>query len=264
MYNNNSGEDENFMLTYTMEENETVYVCVNGNYSSVAGNYILRVLYTPNIEALDTSHEFSLEAGGYNVYQYTVPSDGWYTFYTTGALDLYADVFIYPPADRTTTENRVAYDDDSGDSYNCAATLYLSREETVYIRIRGYSSNAEGTFNFVVVNSVLMMPSGSVYAHYISSGESNWYRFTAGEAGTYEFYTRSNLDTCGFLFEFFVPDGSTTGALAFNDDGYQGDVEMMYNFKITYTLSAGQTVYIRVSAYSAHISGPIIFYVEKI
>ena len=264
MYDDDSGEDNNFTLTYTMEENETVYVCVNGDNSIVAGDYILMVLHTHSVETLDTSIESSLEAGGYNVYQFTAPIEGWYTFYTTGVLDLYADVFLYPPAGKTTTENRIAYDDDSGDSYNCAVTLYLSGRETVYIRIQGYLQDAEGTFNFVVVNSILMSQSSLSYTDYISEGERIWYKFTAEESGTYEFYTTSNIDTCGSLFEFFVPDGSLNGALVSNDDGYQGGTAVMDNFDITYALSAGQTVYIRVNGYSTNTSGPIVFHIEKI
>ena len=72
-------------------------------------------------------------------------------------------------------------------------------------------------------------------------GEYHWYKFTATTAGTYSFYTENSIDTVGELFSSVVAARSTTGRLAYNDDGDAG-----YNFTINYDLSAGQVVYLRV------------------
>lgn len=76
-------------------------------------------------------------------------------------------------------------------------------------------------------------------------GEYHWYKFTAPSTGTYSFYTENSFDTTGELFSSVVPARSTTGLLAQDDDSGFG-----LNFKITYTLTAGQTVYLRVRGYN--------------
>lgn len=76
-------------------------------------------------------------------------------------------------------------------------------------------------------------------------GEYHWYKFTATTAGTYSFYTENSFDTTGELFSSVVPARSTTGRLTQDDDSGDG-----LNFKITYTLTAGQTVYLRVRGYN--------------
>lgn len=75
----------------------------------------------------------------------------------------------------------------------------------------------------------------------IKRGEYHWFKFTATTAGKYRFYTENSFDTYGELFSEVVPARSTSGRLAYNDNG-NGNL----NFKIVYTLSAGQTVYLRV------------------
>lgn len=79
------------------------------------------------------------------------------------------------------------------------------------------------------------------YLKTLSRGEYHWYKFTAPTAGTYRFYTESTMDTYGELFSKVVPARSTSGRLAYNDNGNGGR-----NFKITYGLKAGETVYLRV------------------
>ena len=45
-----------------------------------------------------------------------------------------------------------------------------------------------------------------------------WYVFSASEDGIYAIYTTGNIDTYGYIFEFFVPDGETTELIFSNDD----------------------------------------------
>lgn len=62
----------------------------------------------------------------------------------------------------------------------------------------------------------------------------------------------------GELFSKVVPARSTSGRLAYNDDGNGGG-----NFKITYTLKAGETVYLRVRGAEWTNSASIPFEFQK-
>lgn len=76
-------------------------------------------------------------------------------------------------------------------------------------------------------------------------GEYHWYSFTAPSSGTYNFYTEGSTDTYGELFSTVVPARSIENRLTFDDDFGAGR-----NFNITYSLSSGQTVYLRVRGYN--------------
>ncbi len=78
----------------------------------------------------------------------------------------------------------------------------------------------------------------------ISEGNMyHWYKYTASEDGIYSFYTESNIDTVGYLFNNMVFELYTTGSIANNDNVDTTN----NNFKIMYNLVSGQTVYLRVS-----------------
>lgn len=69
-----------------------------------------------------------------------------------------------------------------------------------------------------------------------------WFRFTAPESGIYGFYTTGEVDTYGELFSTPVTGLTSTDNLLLSDDS-SGDGE---NFSLFYTLSANQTVYLRI------------------
>ncbi|MDD6980262.1 MAG: hypothetical protein PUJ21_00730 [Clostridia bacterium] len=75
-----------------------------------------------------------------------------------------------------------------------------------------------------------------------NSGPCLWFRFTAPESGTYGFKTTGEVDTYGELFSAPVAGMTSTDNLLLSDDS-SGDGE---NFSMFYTLSANQTVYLRI------------------
>lgn len=81
-------------------------------------------------------------------------------------------------------------------------------------------------------------------------GQYYWYHFTAPDAGNYKFFTISQMDTYGEIFEQIVPARSEAGRLAYNDDS--GDV---LNFSITYSLRKNQTIYLRVHGFGWNATG---------
>ncbi len=90
-----------------------------------------------------------------------------------------------------------------------------------------------------------VITNGTVTEGTISSLEGyNWYKFTTIEDGIYSFYTESNIDTVGYLFNNIVYGLSTIGNIANNDDINSMDTD----FKLTYTLTTNQTVYLRINS----------------
>ena len=84
----------------------------------------------------------------------------------------------------------------------------------------------------------------------ISPGEYRWYRFTAPASGSYRFYTEGELDTIGELYGNSGPINYCDD-LESQDEGSESD----YNFYFVQTLSAGETVYLRVTIHSGESAG---------
>ena len=82
----------------------------------------------------------------------------------------------------------------------------------------------------------------------------DWYKFTAPTSGIYSFYTTGTTDTYADIFNGMVYQRSTTNRLDYDDDS--GDST---NFKITYSLSANRTIYIRVRAFSTRTGSYTLF-----
>jgi hypothetical protein len=146
-----SGGYYNFKITYSLTKGQTVYLRVRGYDESYEGQFTMLVYYALN--DLNTPKAANLMANGFCLYQFTAPSAGNYTFYTTGNLDTYINVFSIPAYDRTSTTGSIASDDDSGDGDNCSVTCYLEEGQVVFIRIRLNSTLTYGQSSFVVTRS---------------------------------------------------------------------------------------------------------------
>ncbi len=85
----------------------------------------------------------------------------------------------------------------------------------------------------------------------ITAGNETMCKFVAPSAGTYTFTTTGSKDTVGTLYN------SSKSELTDDDDSGDGS-----NFKIEYTLSSGQTVYIGVKYYSDSVSGTEILMIS--
>jgi hypothetical protein len=77
-----------------------------------------------------------------------------------------------------------------------------------------------------------------------TAGEYVYFVFTATESKTYTFQSTGSYDTYGYLYN------SSQSQLSSNDDNGDGN-----NFKITRSMSAGETVYIAVRMYSSSDTG---------
>ena len=262
--NNISQSNSNFMISYALDANEEIYLRVRGATSSVSGSY--SVFIAPQLSLLDSAYATSLDYNRYtfNVFHFAAPISGDYTFYTTGTVDTYMEIFNVPIADRESTANRIAFDNDAGTSTNSAITLSLVAEESVFIRVRGNEGVTLGSYNIVAVKSEAVTTLDTTYNNTLPANGTVWYRFAASEAGTYSFYTTGELDTYGDLCSFFTPDKLTDTVLASNDDDEVADDPAVLRFRIDYTLTAGQIVYIRVRGYDEYDGGTFGFVVSKL
>ena len=80
----------------------------------------------------------------------------------------------------------------------------------------------------------------------ISAGETGYFAFIPVYSGQYEFTSKSDQDTYGYLYD------SSQNQLACDDDG--GEER---NFNIKYSLTAGTTYYLGVRFYSSTTSGSV-------
>ena len=76
-----------------------------------------------------------------------------------------------------------------------------------------------------------------------TAGEYVYFVFTATESKTYTFQSNGSYDTYGYLYN------SSQSQITYNDDGVGS------NFKITHSMSAGETVYLKVKLYSSSSTG---------
>ncbi|MGN1207116.1 MAG: hypothetical protein ACI4SP_02345 [Eubacteriales bacterium] len=79
-------------------------------------------------------------------FRFTAPESGIYGFYTTGEVDTYGELFSAPVAGLTSTDNLLLSDDSSGDGENFAIYYKMSKNQTVYLRIRSLTG-AQGYFS---------------------------------------------------------------------------------------------------------------------
>lgn len=80
-------------------------------------------------------------------------------------------------------------------------------------------------------------------------GDYHWYKITPSYSGVHVFYSQGSVDMYGELFQ-----GATR--LTANDDGGDG-----FNFRISYSLTAGTTYYLKVRGYDFEATG---YYQTKI
>ena len=77
-----------------------------------------------------------------------------------------------------------------------------------------------------------------------TAGEYVYFKFTATESKTYTFQSSGSYDTYGYLYN------SSQSQLSSNDDSGDGS-----NFLISRSMSAGETVYLKVKLYSSSATG---------
>ena len=252
-WNDDGGDDENFKLTYSLDQGQTVYLRVRGYDDYFNGQYKI-VTYYP-LSQQNSSNSYYLGYGGYYIYEFTAPDNGNYTFYTEGDTDTYIDVFGAFVYDITSTEGYIGYDDDSGEDFNCSVTCYLTANQTVYVRIKGYDETVTGTF-CIIVSEITRLYARDPIECFIAEEQGRWYVFTAPFNGKFDFFTTGSTNTAAILYSVYSPYLFDT-PLASNND-YNGN----HNFNISYELSEGETVYLYVYGFYPSTTGYYTIFVE--
>ncbi|MCD7769222.1 MAG: dockerin type I domain-containing protein, partial [Oscillospiraceae bacterium] len=117
-----------------------------------------------------------------------------------------------------------------------------------------YGSSIDFYYYIYVVdfsNAIVMTEGVASVANIQTAGEMAYFSFTPSAGGIYNFYSQEDgEDTYGYLFD------SSYNLLTSNDDG--GD---NLNFRISYTLTAGETYYLVARYYSSDTTGTFSVYV---
>ncbi len=179
---------------------------------------------------------------------FTVPQDGTYTFYSTGSDD--TRIYLYESSDKDDSDY-FAYDDDGGEGLNFRLVQRLAAGQTVTAGFQYFSSSKAGDIAVTIeaepltADSIQSVTVGDNEIH-IGVGETVVVRFEAPAAGDYTFATNGDKDTCGYLYaDMFGAD-----VLISDDDGGES-----LNFSFTYTLAAGQTVYVGIRYWGTYRDG---------
>ncbi len=118
------------------------YYCSVGGYSNYnnfkTGPYYssLKKINKPNINSVDInkSQSINLSYLSNNWIKFTTQSSGIYEISTNGSSDTYGELFLYPVYSDG-IENRLTYDDNSGENNNFKISYTLAAEREYYLRI---------------------------------------------------------------------------------------------------------------------------------
>jgi len=264
-YNDND-TDRNFKITYNLTAGQKYYVAIRAAGTST-GEYRFSIVVPYTITddygndfnnaygwalregAIHTRSGTIETIGDWDYFWFTAPSTGSYSIYTTGNTDTMG--YLYDSSQR-----QLAYNDDSTDR-NFRITYNLTAGQKYYVAIRAYGSNT-GAYTFGIVTPHTItddygssfadaygweLRAGMIYSRtgtIETSGDWDYFWFTAPSTGSYSFYTTGNTDTMGYLYD------SSQRQLAYNDDSTDR------NFRITYNLTAGQKYYVAIRAYGSN------------
>lgn len=176
-----------------------------------------------------------------------------YTIYTSGSLDTMG--YLYSSNGTLITSN-----DDGGGSLNFSITEELTYGATYYVKVKAYGSNT-GNYDIRVGYTTQSSSGGqddsdcsndqaSAIQLTLNSWRSDeiccpgaemWYKFTPSTTAYYTVYTVGSLDTVGRIYD------ANSNQLDGDDDDGTG-----LNFRMVARLTAGQTYYVKVSAYGSN------------
>ena len=199
---------------------------------------------TASVDILDTSNYNNILSWNHNRVHVTE---------TASELDQYSLVFYAEDYLARLDDPTCMYqiDNITTTSYTLTANDFNSilslSGDVVYWQVLGYNTKGPDTGPY---NSSLKEISKITGELELDDGldgsvgvlESVWYKFTAPALSKYAFFTTGNCDTYGELFPAMVPDNTFTNKYSGDDNSGDG-----YNFRIVYSLTPGQVVYLRVS-----------------
>ena len=216
----------------------------------------INTAFTINVET--TINGIINYAGDLDYFKFTAPCSGTYIIESSGSMDTYGKLF-------NSSGTLLASNDDGGVGTNFKITYSLTKNSVYYVEVKHYNNTATGSYSIRVTapddygntfaTAFQVTDFSMAYFGTINyNGDLDFIKFVAPVTGEYQMYTMSyqsqNTDTYGYLYN------SSQTQLAYNDDG-NGNL----NFKIVYTLTAGQTYYIKIKHYSTGV-GDYLFKID--
>ena len=173
------------------------------------------------------------DSDAFDYFSFTAEADGTYLFAVENSDYTEMDSFLYNDAELSNV-NASWYS-----SSKSTLKVTLTAGQTVYLVAKASYENMKFDYTATVTQKqatplILDTPASG---HFEDSDNFDYFSFTAPEAGTYAFASSSDYDPVGYLYS----DASLEGGLAENDDFDSNSSQ----FKIVYTLEAGQTVYLK-------------------
>ncbi|MCD8005069.1 MAG: hypothetical protein LUE91_05390, partial [Oscillospiraceae bacterium] len=256
-----SGLPETFTITVTKDEDyhtydkDSIVYTWFSDYSSCTATLTATdgTGYTKTVDCTVTYEDTigaTCTTDGATVYTATVTfGSTTYTNEKTVAIPATGHV-----AGEAVIENYVAATETTDGSYDAVVYCTVCGEElsrmTITIQATG-STDGSGSTSDDSTGNILMVGTAST-ATIASGGDQVIFSFTPSESATYVFYTREDdMDTYGCLYD------ASFNLLAEDDDGGSGT-----NFRISYTLTAGETYYLAARYYSSSSTGSFSVYVN--
>jgi hypothetical protein len=259
----------NFRITYTLAAGQTYYIAA-GCYSTGSGSYSFTVTgpASGGTPGDNTSFGGALAVTAGNAvpvsitaanqkryFAFTATVSGTYIVQSSssGGVDPYG--WLYSASLSLLASN----DDSTGLGRDFRMAYTLSAGQTYYI-VAGCYSSGTGSYSFTITppaggpgetpgdntsfaGAIAVTVGSPVAVNVSAAGQNRYYSFTPTASGTYIVQSSSSGGVDPFCWLY---SGSRT-LLAYNDDA----PGLGRNFKITYTLVAGQTYYIGACCYSS-------------
>lgn len=178
--------------------------------------------------------------GDIDCFVFTPDTSGTYFFYTKGTLNTKGIL-----CDSDGNQLKTNDDWDGSNNRNFGMKHSLVAGEIYYIKVSANNNTAEGSYEFIIDDDHAndSTVATSIALHSKTNGSINystdedWFSFTPTTSGSYLFYTTGSTDTKGTLYN------SSGAQLKVNNNGSISGS----NFAFAYSLTAGQTYYIKVS-----------------
>ena len=250
-YDDDSGSDKNFKLSYNVSANTTYYLGCKFYSSTRTGSFSVTLLgsSSPSYETitLNSSKTASITtAGTMKYYKFTPTTSTQINFYSTGSSDTYG--YLY-----NSSMSQIASNDDGGEGHNFKLTYNVSGGATYYLGCKYYSSSNTGSFTVRLEEAYENITlNSSKTASITTAGTMKYYKFTPTTSTQINFYSTGNSDTYGYLYK------SSMRQIASNDDGGEG-----HNFKLTYNVSGGTTYYLGCKYYNSANTGSFTVRLEE-
>jgi len=256
--NNNDGTSEQFIKSIVSYADDLPYnigtststkmtlgfIDFSTNKMYEGSNIVTNRVYEPNATISTPSSVYdypivNVDINGKteNYYKIVSSFDTTYIFQTFGNLDTYLTLY-------DSKYNRIDYNDDGGYEYNAKLSIYLTKNSTYYISVRGYSSNVIGQTKLCMSGVQSTIQENNSTSVSLKGQVWQIYEFRPTETDTYIFETNGNYDTYMYLYD------SNMNQITYNDDGGNG-----LNSRIQYNLVNGNTYYIGLRAYGSSTTG---------